>query len=227
MCRRARLRDPCSRRRWTRPRPTRAMSWTCSTGSRGRTSARSGARAGALGSDGGAGRPVDRRAQRPRGRSLLAPRREQLVIARETIPWRPRGFEGAVTWQGCRRDRRARRLHEGAHGSRSTISHSSSRGSSRARPSTATSRRASTGFGSARFSDFLPVLVYRSSAASGSARSGRPRGRIAKTVPECCSSCVLNAGRSQMAAALLKRRAEAGCTSVPPAARPSSRSNRR
>ena len=63
------------------------------------------------------------------------------------------------------------------------------------------------GFASARFSDFLPVLVYRYTRERLSAL-GQFEGRIAKTVPEVLFVCVQNAGRSQMAAALLKRRAE-------------------
>jgi arsenate reductase (thioredoxin) len=63
------------------------------------------------------------------------------------------------------------------------------------------------GFATARFSDFLPLLVYRYSRERLSAL-GQAEGRIVKTVPEVLFVCVQNAGRSQMAAALLKRRAE-------------------
>ena len=63
------------------------------------------------------------------------------------------------------------------------------------------------GFESARFSDFLPVLVYRYTRERLKAL-GQSEGRIAKTVPEVLFVCVQNAGRSQMAAALLNRRAE-------------------
>ena len=62
------------------------------------------------------------------------------------------------------------------------------------------------GFASARFSDFLPVLVYRYSRERLSAL-GQAEGTIAKTVPEVLFVCVQNAGRSQMAAALLKHHA--------------------
>jgi arsenate reductase len=63
------------------------------------------------------------------------------------------------------------------------------------------------GFATARFTDFLPVLVYRYSRERLSAL-GQADGRIAKTVPEVLFVCVQNAGRSQMAAGLLNRRAQ-------------------
>jgi arsenate reductase (thioredoxin) len=63
------------------------------------------------------------------------------------------------------------------------------------------------GFATARFNDFLPVLVYRYSRERLSAL-GQAEGRIAKTVPEVLFVCVQNAGRSQMAAGLLNRRAQ-------------------
>jgi arsenate reductase len=63
------------------------------------------------------------------------------------------------------------------------------------------------GFATAHFSDFLPVLVYRYTRERLSAL-GQSEGTIAKTVPEVLFVCVQNAGRSQMAAALLKRRAK-------------------
>lgn len=62
------------------------------------------------------------------------------------------------------------------------------------------------GFGSTRFNDFLPVLVYRYSRERLSAL-GQAEGTIAKAVPEVLFVCVQNSGRSQMAAALLNRRA--------------------
>jgi arsenate reductase (thioredoxin) len=63
------------------------------------------------------------------------------------------------------------------------------------------------GLATARFTDFLPVLVYRYSRERLRAL-GQAEGTIAKTVPEVLFVCVQNAGRSQMAAGLLKRRAQ-------------------
>jgi protein-tyrosine-phosphatase len=59
----------------------------------------------------------------------------------------------------------------------------------------------------ARFGDYLPVLVDRFSRERLRAL-GQAEGAIAKTVPEVLLVCVRNAGRSQMAAALLHHRAE-------------------
>ena len=61
--------------------------------------------------------------------------------------------------------------------------------------------------GRARFEDFLPVLVYRF-ARERLRAFGQAEGTIAKDVPEVLFVCVQNAGRSQMAAALLHHRAE-------------------
>jgi arsenate reductase (thioredoxin) len=63
------------------------------------------------------------------------------------------------------------------------------------------------GLATARFTDFLPVLVYRYSRERLRAL-GQAEGTIAKTVPEVLFVCVQNAGRSQMAAGLLYRRAQ-------------------
>jgi arsenate reductase (thioredoxin) len=63
------------------------------------------------------------------------------------------------------------------------------------------------GLATARFTDFIPVLVYRYSRERLRAL-GQAEGTIAKTVPEVLFVCVQNAGRSQMAAGLLKRRAQ-------------------
>jgi arsenate reductase len=63
------------------------------------------------------------------------------------------------------------------------------------------------GLPTARFTDFLPVLVYRYSRERLRAL-GQAEGTIAKTVPEVLFVCVQNAGRSQMAAGLLNRRAQ-------------------
>lgn len=59
----------------------------------------------------------------------------------------------------------------------------------------------------ARFEDFLPVLVHRF-ARERLRAFGQAEGVLAKDVPEVLFVCVQNAGRSQMAAALLNRRAE-------------------
>jgi arsenate reductase (thioredoxin) len=59
----------------------------------------------------------------------------------------------------------------------------------------------------ARFDDYLPILAYRFSRERLLA-IGQAEGVIEKTVPEVLFVCVENAGRSQMAAALLNARAE-------------------
>jgi arsenate reductase (thioredoxin) len=59
----------------------------------------------------------------------------------------------------------------------------------------------------ARFADFVPVLVYRFSRERLRAL-GQAEGLITKEVPEVLFVCVQNAGRSQMAAALLNHRAQ-------------------
>jgi len=61
--------------------------------------------------------------------------------------------------------------------------------------------------GAVRFDDFLPILVYRFSRDRLRA-TGQAAGSIVKDVPEVLFVCVHNAGRSQMAAALLNHRAE-------------------
>ena len=58
----------------------------------------------------------------------------------------------------------------------------------------------------ARFQDFVPVLVHRF-ARERLRALGQAEGTIEKDVPEVLFVCVQNAGRSQMAAALLHRRA--------------------
>jgi protein-tyrosine-phosphatase len=60
--------------------------------------------------------------------------------------------------------------------------------------------------GGARFADFVPVLAHRFSRERLRAL-GQSDGTIAKTVPEVLFVCVQNAGRSQLAAALLKHHA--------------------
>jgi len=57
----------------------------------------------------------------------------------------------------------------------------------------------------ARFNEFLPVLAHRF-ARERLRALGQAGGEIAKDVPEVLFVCVQNAGRSQMAAALLKHR---------------------
>lgn len=59
----------------------------------------------------------------------------------------------------------------------------------------------------ARFEDFVPVLAHRF-ARERLRALGQAEGAIAKQVPEVLFVCVHNAGRSQMAAGLLARRAE-------------------
>ncbi|HSK14719.1 MAG TPA: DUF3562 domain-containing protein [Gaiellaceae bacterium] len=61
--------------------------------------------------------------------------------------------------------------------------------------------------GRARFEDFVPVLVHRF-ARERLRAFGQASGTIVKRVPEVLFVCVHNAGRSQMAAALLHHRAE-------------------
>jgi protein-tyrosine-phosphatase len=60
--------------------------------------------------------------------------------------------------------------------------------------------------GGAHFADFVPVLAYRF-ARERLGALGQAEGTIAKTVPEVLFVCVQNAGRSQIAAALLKHHA--------------------
>ena len=59
--------------------------------------------------------------------------------------------------------------------------------------------------GSARFTDFLPVLAYRF-ARERLRALGQSEGTIVKEMPEVLFVCVQNAGRSQMAAGLLRLR---------------------
>lgn len=61
--------------------------------------------------------------------------------------------------------------------------------------------------GEIRFDDYLPVLAYRFSRERLLAL-GQAEGTMTKTVPEVLFVCVHNAGRSQMAAALLNARGE-------------------
>ena len=58
----------------------------------------------------------------------------------------------------------------------------------------------------AHFADFVPVLAYRF-ARERLRALGQSEGTIEKTVPEVLFVCVQNAGRSQIAAALLKHHA--------------------
>ena len=60
--------------------------------------------------------------------------------------------------------------------------------------------------GGARFADFVPVLAYRF-ARERLRALGQAEGAIAKLVPEVLFVCVQNAGRSQIAAALLNHHA--------------------
>lgn len=58
----------------------------------------------------------------------------------------------------------------------------------------------------AHFADFVPVLAYRF-ARERLRALGQSEGTIEKTMPEVLFVCVQNAGRSQIAAALLKHHA--------------------
>jgi arsenate reductase (thioredoxin) len=69
--------------------------------------------------------------------------------------------------------------------------------------------------GEVRFDDYIPVLAYRFSRERLEA-IGQAEGRLVKEVPEVLFVCVENAGRSQMAAALLDHRAD-GRVHVPSA----------
>ena len=60
---------------------------------------------------------------------------------------------------------------------------------------------------STRIKDFVPLFVHRF-ARERLRALGQVEGTITKTVPEVLFICVQNAGRSQMAAALLDHRAE-------------------
>ena len=60
--------------------------------------------------------------------------------------------------------------------------------------------------GAARLRDFVPLFVHRF-ARERLRALGQAEGTIAKDVPEVLFVCVQNAGRSQMAAALLDHRA--------------------
>jgi arsenate reductase (thioredoxin) len=61
------------------------------------------------------------------------------------------------------------------------------------------------GLSGARFANFLPILVYRFSRERLTALA-HSEGTLTKTVPEVLFVCVHNAGRSQIAAALLNER---------------------
>ncbi len=61
--------------------------------------------------------------------------------------------------------------------------------------------------GNARFSDFLPVLAHRF-ARERLRALGQADGTIVKEMPEVLFVCVHNAGRSQMAAGLLRLRSQ-------------------
>jgi protein-tyrosine-phosphatase len=62
------------------------------------------------------------------------------------------------------------------------------------------------GLGGARLAEFVPVLAHRF-ARERLRALGQTEGVLAKDVPEVLFVCVQNAGRSQMAAALLDHRA--------------------
>ncbi len=67
--------------------------------------------------------------------------------------------------------------------------------------------------------DFVPVLSYRFARERLKAL-GQAEGSIGKEHPEVLFVCVQNAGRSQMAAGLVKLRSAGGSTSDLPAAAP-------
>jgi arsenate reductase (thioredoxin) len=68
-------------------------------------------------------------------------------------------------------------------------------------------RESLDGLRGVRFADFVPVLVHRF-ARERLRALGQAQGSIAKDVPEVLFVCVQNAGRSQMAAGLMSRRAQ-------------------
>jgi len=80
--------------------------------------------------------------------------------------------------------------------------------------------------GEAHVNVFVPVLVHRFARERLKAL-GQAEGTIVKAQPEVLFVCVHNAGRSQMAAGLVKLRSEGGSTSAPPARRRPTRSTRR
>ncbi len=80
------------------------------------------------------------------------------------------------------------------------------------------------GLGAARFTGFLPVLAYRFSRERLRAY-GQAEGTIAKEVPEVLFVCVENAGRSQMAAALLSHHAQGAVHVRSAGSRPGERIN--
>jgi arsenate reductase (thioredoxin) len=65
---------------------------------------------------------------------------------------------------------------------------------------------ATEGMGTARFGDFLPLLVYRSAREELRAY-GQATGKIAKLMPEVLFVTLTDTGRGQIAAALLERHA--------------------
>lgn len=79
---------------------------------------------------------------------------------------------------------------------------------------------AATSFAGARIPNFIPALVHRYAKERLTA-SAQAKGLLAKAVPEVLFVCVHNAGRSQIAAAILehraKGRAHARCAGSQPA----------
>ena len=68
-------------------------------------------------------------------------------------------------------------------------------------------RESIAALGEVRIDDYIPVLAYRFSRERLVAVA-QAQGQLVKEVPEVLFVCVENAGRSQMAAALLEHRAE-------------------
>jgi hypothetical protein len=71
--------------------------------------------------------------------------------------------------------------------------------------------------GASKINVFVPVLAHRFARERLKAL-GQAEGLITKQMPEVLFVCVHNAGRSQMAAGLVKLRSEGASTFVPPAA---------
>ena len=69
--------------------------------------------------------------------------------------------------------------------------------------------------GHSRVKDFVPLFVHRF-ARERLRALGQVEGVIAKPVPEVLFVCVQNAGRSQMAAALLDSATTTGRSTIPP-----------
>ena len=79
--------------------------------------------------------------------------------------------------------------------------------------------------GNSRINVFVPVLAHRFARERLRALA-QLEGKMTKEAPEVLFVCVHNAGRSQMAAGLMKLRSEDASTSARPGAHPARRSTR-